>query len=60
MYNEADTLRMIIVRSHSGADLKDFNDAEKEVLFKRNVKFKIISQYLLNGKPIMEVEEVEQ
>ena len=50
---------MIIVRSHSGADLKDFNDAEKEVLFKRNLKFKIISQYLLNGKPIMEVEEVE-
>ena len=60
VYDENDSFRLIINKSHSGADLRGYNDAESEVLFKRDTLFKIIDAYMQENKPIMEVEEYER
>lgn len=58
VYAAEDSARMVIKKSHSGADLKGINDAEKEVLFKRGTLFKVNDYYLdKSGKPIIEVTE---
>lgn len=58
IYDDDDTIRLIIRSSHSGADLKGYNDAEQEVLFGRNTAFKIVDLYKdENGKPTIEMEE---
>lgn len=58
IYDSDDSVRIVITKSHSGANLKGFNDAEKEVLFKRGTKFVLKDFYLdSSGKPIIEVTE---
>lgn len=59
VYDADDSLRLIINKSYSGADLKGFNDAEQEVLFGRGSRFKVIRMYRdERGKPFVELEEV--
>lgn len=60
VYDENDNFRIIINKSHSGADLKGYNDAESEVLFKKGTPFKITDAYMQEGRPILEVEELER
>lgn len=58
VFDPNDSIRMIIKKSHSGHDLKGYNDIEQEVLFKRGTKFRILDMYLDNdNKPIIVVEE---
>lgn len=60
VYDEDDSLRLVIISSHSGDDLKGFNDAEQEVLFGRNTSFKVVRMYRDESsmKPIVELEEI--
>lgn len=58
VYDAEDSARLMIKKSHSGVDLKGINDAEKEVLFKRDTTFQVNDYYLdKSGKPIIEVTE---
>ncbi|UQS81563.1 minor capsid protein [Bombilactobacillus folatiphilus] len=60
IYDSEDDVRMIILNSHSGSDLKGYNDAEQEVLFKRGTMFKILDMYFdETHKPIIVLEELK-
>lgn len=60
VYNSEDNLRIVIVRSHSGHDIREFNADEGEVLFKRNTRFDILRLNVIDGKPYIEVVEHEE
>ncbi|RHW46808.1 hypothetical protein DS832_04790 [Bombilactobacillus bombi] len=58
IYDPKDDARIVILKSHSGKDLKDYNNSETEVLFKRNSTFRVIG--IENKKhPTIIVEEVK-
>ena len=58
VYDKDDRVRMVIKRSHSGRDLKNYTlDGENEVLFNRNTKFIVTNMYQENGKQFIEVVE---
>lgn len=60
VYDEDDRVRMIIKRSHSGRDLKEYTlTGENEVLFKRKTKFILKDLYQKDGKFYLEVVEDE-
>lgn len=57
IYDDNDNLRFII-KSKTGRDISMFNENEKEVLFKRNTKFKLIKVYSKDKKIFAELEEI--
>ena len=57
IYYDNDNLRFII-KSKTGRDISMFNENEKEVLFKRNTKFKLIKVYSKDKKIFAELEEI--
>ena len=60
IYDENDNVQIIIRSSKSGVDLSDYGLAEeKEVLFGRNTKFKILKGYTKGEQIILEVEEID-
>lgn len=56
-YNPDGQVQMII-KSKKGRDVSMVNEAENEVLFERNSKFKVKDVYQKDGKTYIEVEEV--
>lgn len=60
VYNPEDDLRVVILKSHSGHDIRKFNDVEGEVLFKRNTRFDVLRLNIIDGKPYIEVVEHEE
>ena len=60
IYDENDNVQIIIRSSKSGVDLSDYGLAEeKEVIFGRNTKFKILKGYTKGEQIILEVEEID-
>ena len=60
IYDENDNVQIIIRNSKNGVDLSDYGLAEeKEVLFGRNTKFKILKGYTKGEQIILEVDEIE-
>lgn len=60
IYDENDNVQIIIRNSKNGVDLSDYGLAEeKEVLFGRNRKFKILKGYTKGEQIILEVDEIE-
>lgn len=65
IYDPNDDLRVIILKSKSGAVLGKYDETEeKEVLFPRNAVFKVVKCYTEKREsdklvPIIEVTEVE-
>ena len=57
IYDDNDNLRFII-KSKTGRDISMFNENEKEVLFKRNTRFKLIKVYSKDKKIFAELEEI--
>ena len=57
VYDPEDILRVVILKSHSGHDIRSINAEEGEVLFKRNTRFDVLRLYQKDGKPYIEVTE---
>lgn len=60
MYDPDADIQMKILNSKSGADLtgkNSYNNSEREVLFPRDTKFKVVKRYVKNGKYYLDVEE---
>ena len=57
IYDDNDNLRFII-KSKTGRDISMFNENEKEVLFKRNTRFKLTKVYSKDKKIFAELEEI--
>ena len=60
IYNPEDNLRVVIVKSHSGHDLRKYNVRKAELLFKRNTRFDILRLNVIDDKPYIEVIEHEE
>jgi TfoX/Sxy family transcriptional regulator of competence genes len=58
IYDDSDQLRLTIKNSSHGRDLRRYNNNEMEILYERGSRFKIISNYLQDGKPTIEMEEL--
>lgn len=53
VYDPGDILRVVILKSHSGHDLRSINAEEGEVLFKRNTRFDVLRLYQKNGNHLL-------
>lgn len=61
VYDNNDSLRVIVTKYKNAKNLKGFNNNEKEVLFRNGTLFKISDAYInKNSLPILEVEEVDK
>ena len=60
VYDPSDSIRLEILNTSKGADLGAFNSKEKEVLYKRGQKFKILNVYVKDGKPYIVMEEADE
>lgn len=58
IYNEQDQVRFVIINTKKGLDLGSFNHNEREILFKRDSKFRVVDRYLTDGKPYIVMEEI--
>ena len=57
VYDPKDSVRFII-HSKSGRDMRRYNESEQEILFARNTKFGLKDLKIVDGKPIVWLEEV--
>ena len=57
VYDDGDDIRLII-KSKNGKDLTALNENEKEVLFDKNSKFKLVKSYEKDGKLFFELKEL--
>lgn len=58
VYDSDDTIRIIVKNSNNSKDIRIYNPSENEVLYKRSTSFKVIARYMKDGKPTIELEEV--
>lgn len=58
LYDQDAPVQIFIQGSHRGHDLGRYNDAEKEVLYERGVKFKVLQKVLHEGKWYIVLEEM--
>ncbi|MCL0330602.1 minor capsid protein [Apilactobacillus xinyiensis] len=59
VYNPKENVRMIIKHNNLGKDFRLFNPKEKEIIFKRNTKFRVKKRYAVGNKLYLEVEAIE-
>ncbi|RHW54734.1 ADP-ribosyltransferase [Lactobacillus bombicola] len=60
IYDNNDNVQIIINNSKNGVDLSDYGlTEEKEVLFGRNTKFKVLKGYTKGEQIILEVDEID-
>lgn len=58
IYNPKGEVQIYIPNSKNGRNISSFNTAEKEILYQRNSKFKVLDLFNHNGKIFIEIEEV--
>ena len=59
IYNEEDSVRIKILNSKNSTDLRKFNSAEKETLYKPGQKFIVQDKYFDGERPIIVLKELE-
>ncbi|MDF7683403.1 minor capsid protein [Lactobacillus sp. ESL0679] len=60
VYASDDNIQIIVKHHKNGRDLAGYGlEAEKEVLFKRGTKFKVLDGYLKDNKIFLEVDEID-
>lgn len=58
MYNEEGQVQIYIQNARNGKDLREWNDMENEVLYPRNMKFRVVNKTKYDGKFYILLEEV--
>lgn len=57
IYNPKGEVQIYIPNSKNGRNISAFNDSEKEIIYQRNSKFKVLNLFDYNGKTLIEIEE---
>ncbi len=58
VYNPNGQVQLYIPDSKNGRNISSFNSEEKEILYQRNSKFKVLDWFNYKGKIFIEIEEV--
>ena len=59
MYNEEGQVQIFIQNAKKGKDLRGLNDMEREVLYPRDAKFRVVNKVESDGKYYIFLEKVE-
>lgn len=57
-YNDDSNVRIIIRNAYKAADLTNLNKKEQEALYKAGSRFKVLTKTTINGKVVIELEEL--
>lgn len=58
-YGNHDTIRIYLQNSKRGRDLRKFNPSEQEIVFERNMSFRVLNAIQKNGIYRILVEEAD-